>query len=175
MADGSSSWTPQRIAIVGLLFLLSGLAEIGGGWLVWQSVRENKPAWWAVAGGAVLVLYGFIPTLQPLDDFGRCAVRLHRPRRHLRRPHQSRACLGHRRLPRRPARASALLGRVYAVYGGVFIGLSFAWGYSFDGVVPDRGDIVGSLVAFVGVALVLFWPRDEIEQAAAHGQQVALV
>ena len=58
------------------LFLAAGLAEIGGGWLVWQSVRENKPAWWAVAGGAVLVLYGFIPTLQPLDDFGRCAVRL---------------------------------------------------------------------------------------------------
>ena len=66
-----------------------------------------------------------------------------------------------------------LLGRVYAVYGGVFIGLSFAWGYFFDGVVPDRGDIVGSLVAFLGVAIVLFWPRDE--QAAAHGQQAALV
>lgn len=174
MADGSSVWTPQRIAIVGLLFLLSGLAEIGGGWLVWQSVRENKPAWWAVAGGAVLVLYGFIPTLQPLDDFGRCAVRLQRRRRHL---HPAPATLLHvcHTVPCHADRLETLhlLGRVYAVYGGVFIGLSFAWGYLFDGVVPDRGDIVGSLVAFFGVAIVLFWPRDE--QAAAHGQQAALV
>ena len=29
-----------------LLFILAGLCEIGGGWLIWQSLREQKPAWW---------------------------------------------------------------------------------------------------------------------------------
>jgi len=28
-----------------LLFILAGLCEIGGGWLIWQSLREQKPAW----------------------------------------------------------------------------------------------------------------------------------
>lgn len=74
---------------VAALFLLAGLAEIGGGWLIWEAVRgQGRPWYWAAAGGVVLVTYGFIPTLQPLTDFG----------------------------------------RLYAAYGGVFIGLSFAWG-----------------------------------------------
>ena len=54
-----------------ILFGLAGLAEIGGGWLVWQAVRENAAWWWAIVGGLVLVGYGFIPTLQPLPQFGR--------------------------------------------------------------------------------------------------------
>lgn len=60
-------------AILGstVLFGLAGLAEIGGGWLVWQVVREGAAWFWAVVGGAVLISYGFIPTLQPLTQFGR--------------------------------------------------------------------------------------------------------
>ena len=65
------SWTPLVVLKVAALFLLAGFAEIGGGWLVWQAVREGKPWWWAVAGSVVLVSYGFVPTLQPLSDFGR--------------------------------------------------------------------------------------------------------
>ncbi len=53
------------------LFGMAGLAEIGGGWLVWQVVRENAAWWWSIAGGLVLVSYGFIPTLQPAGQFGR--------------------------------------------------------------------------------------------------------
>ena len=56
---------------VGLLFLLAGLAEIGGGWLVWGALRAGMPWWWAACGSAVLVLYGFVPCLQPISDFGR--------------------------------------------------------------------------------------------------------
>tara|TARA_R110002073_G_scaffold149534_3_gene303255 strand:+ start:10546 stop:10884 length:339 start_codon:yes stop_codon:yes gene_type:complete len=52
------------------LFVLAGLCEIGGGWLVWQSLREHKPAWWGVSGGIILMLYGVIPTLQTAH-FGR--------------------------------------------------------------------------------------------------------
>jgi small multidrug resistance family-3 protein len=51
-------------------FLLAGLFEIGGGYLVWLWLRENKSIWYAVVGGLVLILYGVIPTLQPAN-FGR--------------------------------------------------------------------------------------------------------
>ncbi|HEX2912411.1 MAG TPA: YnfA family protein [Chloroflexia bacterium] len=59
--------------VLGSLFLfgLAGLAEIGGGWLVWQVVREGASWFWALVGGAVLICYGFIPTLQPVKEFGR--------------------------------------------------------------------------------------------------------
>jgi small multidrug resistance family-3 protein len=53
-----------------LYFVIAGLCEIGGGYLVWLWLREGKPAWYAVAGAAVLVLYGVVPTFQPAH-FGR--------------------------------------------------------------------------------------------------------
>ncbi len=53
-----------------LYFLLAGLCEIGGGYLVWLWLREGKPAWYALMGAAALILYGIIPTLQPAH-FGR--------------------------------------------------------------------------------------------------------
>ena len=54
-----------------LLFLAAGLAEIGGGWLVWQWLREGKSVWVGVAGAALLVVYGVLPTLQQEAAFGR--------------------------------------------------------------------------------------------------------
>ena len=53
-----------------LLFVVAGLCEIGGGYLVWLWLREGKSIWVAVAGAVVLILYGIIPTLQPAN-FGR--------------------------------------------------------------------------------------------------------
>jgi small multidrug resistance family-3 protein len=52
------------------LFLLAGLSEIGGGYLVWQWWRNGSH--WAVGivGAAVLFLYGIIPTYQAAN-FGR--------------------------------------------------------------------------------------------------------
>ena len=52
------------------LFVLAGLAEIGGGWLVWQWRREGKTLWWAPVGGAILFAYGVIPTWQSGAAFG---------------------------------------------------------------------------------------------------------
>lgn len=52
------------------LFVLAGVCEIGGGWLMWQWLRAGKPSVWGVVGAAVLVLYDVIPTLQP-THFGR--------------------------------------------------------------------------------------------------------
>ena len=53
------------------LFVLAGLAEIGGGWLVWQWLREGRGLAVGLVGGAVLFLYGVIPTFQTEAAFGR--------------------------------------------------------------------------------------------------------
>ncbi|ACO63553.1 predicted protein [Micromonas commoda] len=113
-------WTPALVCASLALFIAAGVCEVGGGWLVWQSLREGKPWWWGLCGSVVLVLYGFIPCMQPISDFG----------------------------------------RVYAVYGGFFIALSYLWGYGLDGFKPDVGDVVGSAVCLIGVLIVMLWPRD---------------
>ncbi len=53
------------------LFVLAGFAEIGGGYLVWQWLRENKGLMLGVIGGVILFLYGVIPTFQAEAAFGR--------------------------------------------------------------------------------------------------------
>jgi small multidrug resistance family-3 protein len=54
-----------------LLFILAAVVEIGGAWLVWQGVRENRGLLWIGGGVIALGLYGFVATLQPDADFGR--------------------------------------------------------------------------------------------------------
>ncbi|KYP80375.1 YnfA family protein [Ferroacidibacillus organovorans] len=53
------------------LFILAGLAEIGGGYLVWQWMRNGKPLWVGILGGVILFLYGVIATRQEFASFGR--------------------------------------------------------------------------------------------------------
>ncbi len=60
--------TLVRIVVV---FALAAVAEIGGAWLIWQSVRESKPWWMAGLGVIALGLYGLIATFQPDAHFGR--------------------------------------------------------------------------------------------------------
>jgi small multidrug resistance family-3 protein len=52
------------------LFVLAGVCEIGGGYLIWQWWRSG--ANWGVGalGALVLFLYGIVPTYQPAH-FGR--------------------------------------------------------------------------------------------------------
>jgi len=64
-------WTPQKIVYSIVIFIISGFAEIGGGWLVFQAIRSGKPFWWGIVGSVILIIYGFIPTLQPISNFGR--------------------------------------------------------------------------------------------------------
>lgn len=55
-----------------LYFLVAGVCEIGGGYLIWLWLREGKSVWVALLGVVVLALYGVIPTFQPKSaDFGR--------------------------------------------------------------------------------------------------------
>jgi small multidrug resistance family-3 protein len=52
------------------LFVIATVAEIGGGYLVWQWLRERKKIGFGLIGGFTLFLYGVIPTFQP-SSFGR--------------------------------------------------------------------------------------------------------
>ncbi|MEW5707590.1 MAG: YnfA family protein [Pseudomonadota bacterium] len=50
-------------------------------------------------------------------------------------------------------------GRVYAAYGGVYVFTAIFWLWAVDGVVPDRWDLLGGLVALAGMAIIMFGPR----------------
>jgi small multidrug resistance family-3 protein len=101
------------------LFILAGICEIGGGYLVWQWMKDGKPGWLGLAGGIILFLYGIVATFQ-----------------------------------------AANFSRTYATYGGIFIVLSLLWGWKVDGTVPDKIDIIGGLIALVGVSVIMYWPRN---------------
>jgi small multidrug resistance family-3 protein len=62
--------TAAEIARSLVLFLLAGLLEIGGGYLVWLWLREGRGFVLGAFGGLVLFLYGVVPVLQPAH-FGR--------------------------------------------------------------------------------------------------------
>lgn len=50
-------------------------------------------------------------------------------------------------------------GRVYAAYGGVYIGVAILWLWAVDGIRPGLWDLVGSAVALAGMAIIMFAPR----------------
>ena len=103
---------------ISILFVLAAVAEIGGAWLIWQTVKENRGWVFAVLGVMALGAYGFIAALQPDANFG----------------------------------------RVLASYGGIFIAGSLAWGIIVDGFKPTTWDWVGSAVALLGAAIIIFAP-----------------
>jgi len=50
-------------------------------------------------------------------------------------------------------------GRVYAAYGGIYIGTAVLWLWVIDGVRPDRWDIFGVALSLAGMAVIYFGPR----------------
>ncbi|MET3125451.1 small multidrug resistance family-3 protein [Arcicella rosea] len=101
-----------------IIFVLAGIFEIGGGYLIWIWLKQDKPFWYGLLGGVALVLYGIVATFQP-NDFA----------------------------------------RTYAAYGGVFIIMSLIWAYKFDNFKPDRFDIIGAIIVFVGISIIFFAKR----------------
>ena len=53
----------------------------------------------------------------------------------------------------------AAAGRVYAAYGGVYIGVAILWLWAVDGIRPTSWDLLGSAVALAGMAIIAFGPR----------------
>ena len=56
--------TPKNILISLLLFVIAGLLEIGGGYLVWLWLKYDFSWMLGALGGFVLFLYGVVPTFQ---------------------------------------------------------------------------------------------------------------
>ncbi|MBD7937234.1 MULTISPECIES: YnfA family protein [Cytobacillus] len=61
----------EQILSAIILFLLAGIAEIGGGYFIWLWLREGKPFYWGIGGMVALALYGVIATFQSFPSFGR--------------------------------------------------------------------------------------------------------
>lgn len=101
------------------IFLLAGIAEIGGGYLIWMWLRDGRSGYLGFLGGISLIMYGVLATFQTFPTFG----------------------------------------RVYAASGGVFIVLSFLWGWFIDKETPDMYDWIGAGLCVAGVAVMLWAPR----------------
>jgi len=100
------------------IFLLAGLCEIGGGYLMWIWLKNDKPWWYGLIGALILVAYGVVATWQEVN-----------------------------------------FARTYATYGGIFIVMSILWAMKFDDYSPDRFDIIGAVVALIGVGIICYAPR----------------
>jgi small multidrug resistance family-3 protein len=55
----------NKIIVSLVFFLIAGLCEIGGGYLVWLWLRDGMSWILGVLGGFVLFAYGIVPTFQP--------------------------------------------------------------------------------------------------------------
>lgn len=58
-----------------------------------------------------------------------------------------------------PTLQHAHFGRVYAAYGGIFIVSSIIWGLIIDKKKPDRYEVIGALIALLGVLIIFYAPR----------------
>ena len=53
------------------LFIAAAFAEIGGAYLVWLGIKEDKGALFVTLGAMALAIYGVLAALQPSHEFGR--------------------------------------------------------------------------------------------------------
>jgi small multidrug resistance family-3 protein len=50
-------------------------------------------------------------------------------------------------------------GRVYAAYGGVYVGVALLWLWAVDSVRPTVTDLVGAAICILGMAVIMLGPR----------------
>lgn len=50
-------------------------------------------------------------------------------------------------------------GRVYAAYGGVYIGVAILWLWAVDRITPTLTDWIGVAVSLLGMAIIMFGGR----------------
>jgi small multidrug resistance family-3 protein len=53
----------------------------------------------------------------------------------------------------------AAAGRIYAAYGGVYVVVAILWLWQVDHVKPTPWDLVGCVVALIGMAIIAAAPR----------------
>lgn len=46
-------------------------------------------------------------------------------------------------------------GRVYAAYGGVYIGVAICWLWLVDAIKPSTTDLIGVVVCLLGAAIIM--------------------
>lgn len=51
-------------------------------------------------------------------------------------------------------------GRVYAAYGGVYIGVAILWLWVVDGIRPTVWDIAGCAITLLGASIIIFAPKN---------------
>lgn len=51
-------------------------------------------------------------------------------------------------------------GRVYAAYGGVYVGVAVIWLWAVDNIRPTVTDWVGVVVCFIGMAIIMLGSRE---------------
>ena len=54
----------------------------------------------------------------------------------------------------------AAAGRVYAAYGGIYVFVAIFWLWIIDGIKPTTWDLMGAGVALLGMAIIMFAPRN---------------
>jgi small multidrug resistance family-3 protein len=53
------------------LFVAAAIAEIGGAYLVWTAIKDDRGLLVGLLGGLALALYGVVAAFQPDNEFGR--------------------------------------------------------------------------------------------------------
>jgi small multidrug resistance family-3 protein len=54
-----------------ILFIAAAFAEIGGAYLVWLGIKDDKGIAFVALGAMALTAYGIVAALQPSHEFGR--------------------------------------------------------------------------------------------------------
>ena len=118
MSEPSFQWTAPKIVLSIVLFLVAGLCEIGGGWFIWKAVR----------GGTSESQRSWHRQSKNIGFIVLGSI----------------ALVGYGFLP--TLQPPPTFGRLYAVYGGFFIVLSYLWGWGIDKDRPDKGTTVHLVV-----------------------------
>ena len=52
------------------------------------------------------------------------------------------------------------VGRVYAIYGGVYVIMAILYLWAVDGIRPTTWDLLGTAVTLLGMAIIMFSLRN---------------
>eukprot|EP01083_Nonionella_stella_P097229 273273_1 len=129
-------WTALKIFWAIGVFVTAGVAEIVGGWMVWSSIRGSSAASGSDSDS------GFNQTTKKPFYYAILG---------------SLILVSYGFIP--CLHPTDSFGRIYAIYGGFFIVMSFLFGWWLDGDKPDLGDIIGGSIALIGVLVIMLWPR----------------